>query len=274
MGLQYRRVKNLAGFSKVRSDDVGITFVRDIRAIAKRILQCIPVKLWRRILPKETFGMCYHVVTDEKLPHVRHYSCLSTAQFETDLSYLEERFRLIDYKELVRRRSAENAVCDNSIVLTFDDGFAECATVIRPILLHHRASCIFFVITDLIDNGVMFRETKASLCIDAVLRQPVEVVETIVRELGLAERLSRRAAHSEPLGFPLEMANLGGKPDPRLHSLLHWLLTVSDADEGSVEQLCGRLGVDIQEYLRKIQSVPHKRTNSPAPFRWVYNRCA
>jgi len=227
-----------------------------IRGVARRVLQYVPVAIWRRVAPQTTFGLCYHVVSDAKLQHLKHYPPLTTAQFEEDLSYLKGSFSVIAYDELVRRRSVENIVRDNAATLTFDDGFAECATVVRPILLRHGASCIFFVITDLIDNRVMFRETQASLCIDAIWRQPVECVEAIIHELGLDEQLPCPPVRSrfKSQGWsPLDVADFDGKPDSRLRSLLHWLLTIRLHDVGLVDRLCDRLGVDVAGYLLKVR---------------------
>jgi hypothetical protein len=50
---------------------------------------------------------------------------------------------------------------------------------------------VFFVITDLIDNQVLFRESAASLCIEAILRMPFEQVESIMAELGLGHNCDR-----------------------------------------------------------------------------------
>ena len=62
--------------------------------------------------------------------------------------------------------------------------FAEMRDGGCQILLRYGQLYIFFVITDLLDNRVMFRETKASLCIDAILRSRPERIEKIVHKLG------------------------------------------------------------------------------------------
>ena len=238
----------------MESVDVRSFIFGALRTLVRKVLQYVPVGLWRRIFPKSALGICYHMVSDAKIPHLKHYVGLSASQFEADLLYLKKKFELISYDEIVRRRSAENNIRDNVVILTFDDGFAECATVVRKILLRYQASCIFFVITDLLDNRVMFRETQASLCIDAILRSPIERVEKIVHKLGLERSL--RSLPKERLGWPgfsLEAADLGSDPDPRLRPLLHWLLTINDGHLPLLDQLCGELGIDVQEYLHKAR---------------------
>ena len=66
------------------------------------------------------------------------------------------------------------------------------ATLIAPLLRRRGLRCVFFVITDLIDNQVLFRESAASLCIEAILRMPFEQVESIMAELGLGAQLRPR----------------------------------------------------------------------------------
>jgi peptidoglycan/xylan/chitin deacetylase (PgdA/CDA1 family) len=208
--------------------------------------------LWRRLFPKTELGVCYHIVSDVAAPHVRHYQVLNTAQFEADLSYLQRNFEFISYEQLVQRRNAGNTVRDNSVILTFDDGFAECASVVAPLLLRRGVSCVFFVITDLVDNTELFRESTASLCITEILRLPIEQVETIVDELGLGDRLRSQAPFDQTIVLP-EAANLGLQPDPRLRPLLHWLLNLPPAEVGLLDGLQARLGVEPESYLERVQ---------------------
>ena len=153
-----------------------------------QILHRVPTSLWRGLFPKSELGFCYHMVSDVPLPHLRHYPILSPAEFDADLTYLRRYFDFISYEQLVQRRESSNLARDNSVILTFDDGFAECATVAAPILLRHGAGCVFFVVTDLIDNSMVFRESEASLCIDAICRLPIERVEAVVFGLPVPQR--------------------------------------------------------------------------------------
>src|SRR5262245_58401112 len=123
-----------------------------IRALERNARQCVPVAVWRRLFPKSNLCILYHMVSDAPVPHLKHYPYLGATEFEDDVSYLKEQFGFITYDEMLQRRIRENSVCDNAATLTFDDGFAQCATVVQPILLRNGATCIFFIITDLIDN--------------------------------------------------------------------------------------------------------------------------
>jgi peptidoglycan/xylan/chitin deacetylase (PgdA/CDA1 family) len=218
----------------------------------RQILHRVPTRLWRRLLPRTEIGFCYHMVSDTTLPHLKHYYNISTADFDADLIYLQKTFGIISYQQLLERRNSPNPAHDTSVILTFDDGFAECATTVSPTLLRRGADCIFFIVTDLVDNAVVFRETAASLCIDAVLRLSIAQVEAIVRDLGLDAviRPPPETALFDPTRLPLDVADLGCQPDHRLRPLLHWLLTVRVADVDLIRQLAVRLGVDPLDYVR------------------------
>jgi peptidoglycan/xylan/chitin deacetylase (PgdA/CDA1 family) len=226
-----------------------------LRSIASHAGRQVPVWLWRRLFPKTDVSLCYHMVSDASPRHVRHYPILSTSEFESDLSYLRQHFNFVTYDELVRRRSSPHPVRDNSVILTFDDGFAECSTVVAPILRRHGIDCVFFIITDLIDNAILFRETEASLCIDAVCQMPVETVAAILDEAGLTGHLRpppnpTRLDHTRT---PLGISGLDRRADRRLWPLLHWLLTTDEKNVPLLRRLSARLGVDPQAYLAKVQ---------------------
>ncbi len=226
-----------------------------VRAAADRTLHHAPVPLWRRLFPKTELGVCYHVVSDVRLPHIKHYRVLSTAQFEADLDYLDAAFEFISYEQLVQRRAGARAVRDNSVILTFDDGFAECASVVAPLLKRRGLSCVFFVITDLIDNAVLFRESRASLCVEKVLQLPFEGVEAIVAELGLDARLQPppSGGSDDPTQLPLEVADLGPDYDPRLGPLLRWVLNLAPDDQALLDPLAAKLGVEPTRYLQEAR---------------------
>jgi peptidoglycan/xylan/chitin deacetylase (PgdA/CDA1 family) len=233
----------------MRSSGEMISLARSAHRIARQVLHIAPVMLWRKLVPKTELGFCYHIVSDCPVPHIKHYRVLNTATFESDLDYLHSHFEFITYQQLIQRRASTNQIRDNSVILTFDDGFAECATVVAPLLRRHGLSCVFFVVTDLIDNQLIFRESAASLCIEAILQMPFEQVESITAELALGTRLrpTPGAALPEPI------ADLGHEPDPRLLPLLCWLLQLTASEEGLVDGLLSRLGVDSRSYLQKAQ---------------------
>lgn len=238
-----------------KASDIGrraSALVRD--GIATGLRQA-PLAFWRRRFPKSAIGVCYHMISDARPAHLRHYRRLTIAEFEEDLDYLQRSFRFTSYDELERRRRSGAAARDNSVILTFDDGFAPCADIVAPLLRNRGLSAIFFVIADLIDNTTLFHESLAALCIDRLLATPVDEVQTLVRELGIDDRLTPppHTAADGALRSPLARADFDVSPDPRLAPLLNWLLTLEPADAGPLSRLSARLGVDPQAYLREVQ---------------------
>ena len=217
-----------------------------------KLCRLVPVWLWQRILPEPVVCLCYHIVSDVQVPHVKHYDFLGTDEFERDLQDLERRFTYVSYEQLAERRSKQKYGASNSLCLTFDDGFSECASLVRPVLLRHGASCIFFVITDLIDNRAVFLETKASLCVDAILRRPTEEVEAIMRDVCLEGRLSI-AEMTYRENVPPQMAKKWQKFEPRLRPLLIWLLTIPPTEAPLLDKLCRRLKIDASAYIETVQ---------------------
>ena len=233
-----------------------IALARGARKAAALLLHAAPLVLWRKLVPKTELGVCYHLVSDGPVPHVKHYRFLDTDTFESDLDYLRRRFEFVTYAELTRRRAAAIRARDNSVILTFDDGFAECATVVAPLLRRQGLRCVFFVITDLIDNQLLFRESAASLCIEKIMRTPFGQVEALVAELGLAARLQpgSSASLSEPTATrPFGLADLDPDLDPRLLPLLRWLLQLRAGEESLAVDLLARLGIDSRSYLQQVQ---------------------
>ena len=226
------------------------------RTVADRILHAAPLVLWRTLVPKTELGVCYHVVSDAPVPHIKHYRFLDTATFEADLDYLGRRFEFVTYAELTRRRTSATQARGHSVILTFDDGFAECATVVAPLLRRRGLRCVFFVITDLIDNQVLFRESAASLCIEAIMRIPFDQIESIVAELGLGALLRPipGASPSEPTTTrPFGLADLDPNLDPRLLPLLRWLLQLPAGEESLAGRLLARLGIEPRNYLQQVK---------------------
>jgi peptidoglycan/xylan/chitin deacetylase (PgdA/CDA1 family) len=222
-----------------------------VRAAAAAALRQAPIALWRRLAPKSALGVCYHLVADSAPPHMRHYPAPSPAAFAADLAYLRRKFGFISYEALAERRGAAAPTRDNTVILTFDDGFAECATVIAPMLRQAGIPAVFFIITDLIDNATLFRESEAALCISAIARLSAGQVDDILRELDFAAHLPKapRPRWFEQSRTPLAIAELE-QADPRLRPLLHWLLTLGASDAALLRRLSARLGLDPQDYLR------------------------
>lgn len=198
------------------------------RRIATNLMRLLPVQLYGRIFPRRAIGLCYHLASGEELPHVRHlYRYKSPEQFEADLVYLKRNFRVLSYEELAAGKGAER----NGVVLSFDDGLAECFTVARPLLLEHGLPCIFFVSPPHLDNRRMYLFNQVSLLLGALA------------ELDEGERLRILVA----IGEMVDLRFLDLPTFARWATV--WIRTLPPESEPLLDRMCGLARVDAARYL-------------------------
>lgn len=197
------------------------------------VLGRIPLQVYERMYPRPPLGINYHMVSDRSLAHVVHVQEYKTeAMFAADLAYLQQRFELLSYADIVaragtpRRRSSRPAM-----VLTFDDGYAECYSVVRPILLRFGVPCIFFAISDAIDNRFLPYPNKVSLCIARL------------RELSPTAQADRVRV----------VAELAGSPFASVDELVRWMRRLQFGDTPLIDGICAVLEVDADGFLRTEQ---------------------
>jgi peptidoglycan/xylan/chitin deacetylase (PgdA/CDA1 family) len=180
-------------------------------------------------VPHGLHAFFYHTVSDRPLAHARHlFAYKSSAQFERDLVWLKRRFRPVGHAEIVRCLRGEAPLPANAASVSFDDGFAECFEVARPLLLKHGVPCTFFVVRDLVDNGLLMHKSAVSLCLEAL--------ET-TRDAAFSA-LAARAADA-----------LGARFDSRA-ALAAALRGLTIHDDARVRAACRAFGVDESEALR------------------------
>ncbi len=195
----------------------------------ERVAEAIPLSVYRRLIRREVVGFFYHAVADEDLPHIRHlYPYKSVAMFQQDLAYLAAHFRPVSYPQYLEYRAGKTRPQTPLALLTFDDGFRECFTVIRPLLKARGIPAIFFVNTDGIDNREMLYRQQVSLCI----AEFTNAGET--RRQEVVDRLNREAA--------------AGIPGPE--AFVRWLKSLNYRDRPLIQAICQALEVDVQGYLQ------------------------
>lgn len=193
-------------------------------------LPLIPLGLYTRIIKRDVLGLCYHLVSDERVDHVEAlFPFKRQGCFEQQLLYLKEHFRVLTYEELTALRKANGSPQKPNVILTFDDGLSECYSVVRPLLLKYGIPCIFFVTTDFIENARMFYRHKAALCLASLKR--------------LAEDDGWKVVRSINSTFGLSLGNV--------REVTRWVLGLGPQNESELEESCSILGADVGEYLRK-----------------------
>lgn len=125
-------------------------------------------------IKRPVFLPFYHVVSNEKLPHILNYNYRNTVQFEKELDFFLKYFTPVTLKELDAGEYPENA-----FHLSFDDGLRECFDVIAPVLLRKGVPATFFLNPGFIDNKTLFHKYKASVVLNRLNKLPAEKVSKI-----------------------------------------------------------------------------------------------
>jgi peptidoglycan/xylan/chitin deacetylase (PgdA/CDA1 family) len=110
----------------------------------------------------------YHAVSGRPLPHMKHlYEIKEPIEFEADLDYMLEHFTpvrmsdfLVDMKQIKDDKPP--------MVLSFDDGLAQCYDDVMSILLRKGVPATFFLNNAFIDNKALFYRFKVSLLIEQI----------------------------------------------------------------------------------------------------------
>jgi peptidoglycan/xylan/chitin deacetylase (PgdA/CDA1 family) len=171
----------------------------------------------------------YHAFTGSPIPHIEPlFGCKSAADLERDLIYLKSHFHLVSHDEVASHREGGCRLPPNAAAVSFDDGFVECFTVARPLLLAHGVPATFFVCKSFIDNQALMFRNKIALCVARMAdATPIELARST-------------AALSARCGFP------GRSP----REVQMWLFRLGFADSDVIDAACACLGVDVQAFLR------------------------
>jgi len=209
---------------------VKVSATQVVDGITKRV----PLSVTRRVIRRGVLGINYHVVSDHELPHISHvlqYKSVKT--FEGDLAYLQRHHDVISYGDALEVAPAAGDGFDrqrrngNSVLLTFDDGYRECFSVVRPVLARHGIPCLFFVIADAVDNRFLVYPNKVSLCIDNVVTATDAVAADHLRLMG------------EHFGLDF----------PTVGSFARWMRSLQIADTTAIDAAGSLLGIDWQHFL-------------------------
>ena len=142
-----------------------------MKASVKRLLYsascCIPHGYLGTFLTFPLLAPFYHIVSDEKVPHVdKLYSYRNVPQFEDDLEFLLKRYSPLSLAELFAYLKDEQPLPKKSLFLSFDDGLSENYDIIAPILKQKGVPATFFLNSATLDNADMLYRHKASLLIN------------------------------------------------------------------------------------------------------------
>lgn len=138
----------------------------------------------KRLFKTETPGFLpfYHVVSNEKLPHILNYPYRNVEQFEAELDYYLRYFKPVGLEDFANKKNKTK----NIFHLSFDDGLRECHEVIAPVLLKKGIPATFFVNTAFIDNKKLFHKYKTSLILSRLKENPDEKALKFLADHGFS----------------------------------------------------------------------------------------
>lgn len=198
------------------------------RRIAKGLRRSMPLWLYPYLVRRDVVGIFYHSVSDQCLAHIQHlYPPEPVARFEAALRYIKRHYKPVTETQLEAHRLQGSPLPRRALHLSFDDGFAECYTAARPLLLKYEIPCTFFVTSGWVNNQAMFYRNKASLCIERLAELAQDAAKMVFTSLNNALDIK--------LTTPAEFAT--------------WIKGLQPKDEPVLDMAARMLGLDMKDYL-------------------------
>ncbi len=191
----------------------------------------LPVSWYARLWRPPVIALCYHVVSDEELPHIRGlYDYKDSRMFRADLRYIKNHFRPVSYEE-IEAGPVQKEKGKIPVLVTFDDGCRECHSVVLPILREEGVPAVFFLTTAWIGNQVLFHRHLMALCLREVEKMPSDYSRPLLAEWGAS--FEKRFAGVE--------------------AFRTWFLALRSTRQEVVQQIAARLGIDSAGFLQTQQ---------------------
>ena len=122
--------------------------------------------------------LIYHRVLEARDP--LHPDIVDAAQFRWQMQLLAQHFNVLPLDQALLRLR-QGTLPTRTVCITFDDGYADNASVALPILKDYQLSATFFIATGLLDGGRMWNDTV----LEAIRRLPTGTVD--LHAIGLAQ---------------------------------------------------------------------------------------
>jgi peptidoglycan/xylan/chitin deacetylase (PgdA/CDA1 family) len=170
---------------------------------------------------------CYHVVSDEDVPHVKHlYKFKDVRNFKKDLDAFLRLYQPIALHDLLESLKNCQPLSKNTFLIQFDDGFREQYEIVAPILWEKGITATFFITVSSLDNQEMVYKNKVSLLIEHLSNNGSEPKRRQIRQI---------------LGIPNDTKiDLGTA-----------LLTIDYANKNLLDEVAKVLNYDFSAYLFK-----------------------
>lgn len=137
----------------------------------------LSILIFHRVLPQ----------ADPLFPGEQH-----AARFDATLQWLSRWFRIIPLDDAVARL-ASGRLPARAACITFDDGYADNATVALPLLKRHGMAATFFVATSFLDGGRMWNDGVIE-AVRRCARPALDLTDAGYGAYALGSHAERRAA--------------------------------------------------------------------------------
>ena len=110
------------------------------------------VRFVNNLLGKRLTIVTYHRVTDENIEEIQYslpYLFVNIKTFEQHVSFYKKKYNIVSFKNLSEYERKRN-IPKNSLIITFDDGYADNLKNALPILRKHDTSCTIFLVTGML----------------------------------------------------------------------------------------------------------------------------
>lgn len=146
--------------------------------------------------------LCYHgVIAQEKTGEREIYgNTVSTAEFERHLDYLGRQFHPISAEELCASLAADRHLPRHAVLVTFDDGYRNNATLAAPILRKKGIPAVFHLTTKYVN-------TQRILWPDEILLRILEYPERTFSSVAGRFELPLQSARAERLSAARTIKN-------------------------------------------------------------------
>ena len=179
----------------------------------------LPVHL---VLRQELIVLCYHLISDEDTP-LLFTPHRTTQKFTKDLEAFQKHYNLVSSQQVLDSIRTGSSLPPRALLLTFDDGHAECESIVAPILAAKGIPATFFLTTSFLDNCNIHHRHLAAL----MSNQCASFTETKKRQL-------RDEIY----------------PENKEADLLQNIRSTQYAQKQKLFQLASKIDFDLNDYLK------------------------
>jgi peptidoglycan/xylan/chitin deacetylase (PgdA/CDA1 family) len=164
-----------------------------LKPFAKKILAIILyysglIKVIRLLGRNYAKILVFHSINDHEASFIRGTNvCIPPNRFEKHLKYIKKNYRVISLKKLVNSLN-QGKVAPCSMVITFDDGFADNFIYAFPILQRYKINGTFFLATDCIDNrSPLWIQELYYLINNVGVERIIQTINTLTHKLKIPQ---------------------------------------------------------------------------------------